>query len=171
MQNTRRPVPSTAKASTSTSDIQKQFGERASGSNRIDAPPGQQFQSVAEVEAFPLNPEPSTSELKGIPPSSGFRKEDNANTSEVRKSLIFGEFPSLAEGTVKPTADNSMHMGTSGNAWVNLNQPDASRPNSSPFQGEVRPRDPTNEKIAKRVLSGDTWSDRWFYQFCLLYQC
>ena len=159
MQNTRRPLLSTAKASTSTSDTQKQFEERASGSGWIDAPPGQQFQSVAEVKAFPLNPEPSTSKLKGIPPSSGFRKEDNANTSEVRKSLIFGEFPSLAEGTVKPTADNSMHMGTSGN----LNQPDASRPNSSPFQGEVRTRDPTNEKIAKRILSGDAWSDRWFY--------
>ena len=167
MQNTRRPVRSTAKASTSTSDIQKQFGERASGSDWIDAPPGQHFQSIAEVKAFPLNPAPSTSKLKGIPPSSGFRKEDNPNTSEVRKSLIFGEFPSLAEGTVKPTAYNSMHVGTSGS----LNQPDASRPNSSPFQGEVRPGDPTNEKIAKRILSGDTWSDTWFYQFCLLYQC
>ena len=116
-------------------------------------PPGQQFQSVAEVKAFPLNPEPSTSQPQGIP-ANGFRKEDNANTSEVRRSLIFGEFPSLAEGTLKPTADNSMHMGTSGNAWVNLNQRDASCPNSSPFQGEVRPRNPTNEKLQSVFFQG-----------------
>lgn len=121
MQNSRRSVLSTPKAGTSSSVVQKQFGETA---------------SVAEVKALPLKLEPSTSKPQGIPPSSGFKKEDNANTPEVRKSLIFGEFPSLAEGTVKPTVI-SMHMGTSGNAWVNINRPDASLSISSPFQHEL----------------------------------
>ena len=153
MQNTLRPVLSTAKASTSTSDVQRPFGERASGLGRIDAPAGQEFQSVAEVNALPLTPEPKTSQLQGVPPIGGLRKENNAKTTEVRRSLFFGDFPNLAKGTVKPTA-NSMLVGTSGNAWVNINQPDASLPNSSPFQGEVRPRNRANEKLQSVVSQG-----------------
>ena len=148
--NTRRPVLSTAKASASTSDVQKLFGERASGLDWIDAPPGQEFQSVTEIKALPLTPEASTSQLQGIPPRSGFRKEDNANTSEVRRSLSFGEFPNLVEGNVNRPTD-SMHMDT-GNAWVNSSK--ASLLNSSPFQSEVQPGKPTNEQLSSMSSQG-----------------
>ena len=152
--NTRRPDLSTAKASTSTSDVQKQFEERASGLDWIDAPTGQQFQSVAEVKALPLTPEPRTSQLQGIPPSSGFRNEDNANTSEVRRCLSFAEFPNLAEGNINRPTPNSMHVGTSGNTWVNISPPDASLLNSSPFQSEVQLGKPTNEQLSRISFQG-----------------
>lgn len=155
VQNTRRPVLSTAKASASTLGVHKHFGERASGLDWIDAPHGQELPSVAEVNALPLTPEPSTSQLQGIPPSSGFRKEDNANTSEVRRSLSFGEFPNLPEGNINRPTPNSMHMGASGNAWLNINQPNASLPNFSPFQGEARPRiEATNEQLSSMSFHG-----------------
>ena len=146
--NTRRPVLSTAKLSNGTPDVQEKFGESASGLDWIDAPPGQELQSVAEVKALPLTPEPSTSQLQGIPPSGGFRKENNANTSEVRRALSFGEFPNLAEGNVNRPTPNSMHMGAAGNAWLNINQPIAWLPNSSPFQSDVRLRRPVNEQLS-----------------------
>ena len=168
VQNTRRPVLSTAKASASTSDAQKQFGERASGLDWIDAPPGQELHSVAEVKALPLTPEPSTSQLQGIPPSGGFRKEDNANTSEVRRALSFREFPNLAEGNVNRPTPNSMHMDAAGNAWLNINQPNASLPNSSPFQSDVRPRNPINEQLSSmssRGVPGQTSSSTGFACF------
>ena len=164
--NTRRQVLSTAKASASTSDFQKPFGERTSGLDWIDAPPGQEIQS--ELKALPLTPEPSTSLFQGISPSSTFRKEDNANTSEVRRSLTFGEFPNLAEGNVSRPTPNSMHIGTSGNAWVNINQSDASLLNSSPFPSEVRPGKPTNELLSSMYSSevhGQTSSSTGFTYF------
>ena len=154
VQNTRRPVLSTAKTSTGTSDVQKQFRKRASGLHQIDASPDQDFQSVAEVKALLLTPEPSTSQPQGIPPSGGFRKENNANTSEVRGSLSIGEFPNFSEGTVNRPTANAMHIGTSGNAWVNISQPNALLPNSSPFQSEVPPRNPTNEKLKSMFPHG-----------------
>ena len=154
VQNTRRPVLSAAKASTSTSDVQKPFGERASGLDWIHAPSGQEFQSVTEVKALPLTPEPSRSELQGIPSSSGLKEEDNANTSEVRRALIFGESPNMAEGNVNRPTPNSMHMGTSGNAWVNVNPPDASLLNSSPFPSEVRPGKQAIEQLSSMSSQG-----------------
>ena len=146
VQNTRRPVLSTGKANTSTSDVQRQFGERASGLDWIDAPSGQEFQSVTEVKALPLTPEPSTSQLQGISPRSGFKNEDNANTYEVRRSLNFGELPNSAEGNVNRPTPNSIHMGTSGNAWVNIN--------SSPFLSEVPPGKQTIEQLASMSSQG-----------------
>ena len=168
VQNTRRPVLSTAKASASTSDVQKQFGERASGLDWIDAPPGLVFQSVAEVKALPLTPEPSTSQLQGIPPSGGFRKENNVNASEVRGSLSFGEFPNSAEVNVNRLTPTSMHMGATGNAWVNINPPNASLPNFSPVQSDVRPRNPTNgqfSSLSSRGIPGQTSSSISFACF------
>ena len=168
VQNIRRPVLSTAKRSNGTSDVQRQFGESASGLDWIDVPPCQEFQSVAEVKAPPLMPEPNTSQLQGVPPSVGFRKEDNANTSEVRSSLSFGEFPNLARETVNRPTPNSRHMGTSGNAWVNFNTPDASLPNSSTFQSEVRPKKPTYEQLSSmssQGTPGQTSSSTGFARF------
>ena len=149
VQNTRLPGLSTVKP-----DVQMQFGKRASGLYWINAPPGRELQSVAEVKALPLTSEPSTSQLQGIPPSVGFKKEDNVNTSQVRRSLSFGEFPNLAEGKINRPTTNSMHMGASGNAWLSINQPNASRRNSSPFQGEARPRKPTNEQLSSMSFQG-----------------
>jgi len=168
VQNTRRPVLMTAKPCNGTSDVQKQFGESASGLDWIDAPPGQELQSVAEVNALPLTPEPSTSQLQGIHPNGGFRKEDNANTSEVRRCLSFGEFPNLAEGNVNRTSLDSMHMGASSNAWFNINQPSASLPNTSPFQSDARPRNPTTEQLSSmscQGIPGQTSSSTGFVYF------
>ena len=207
VQNSRRPVLSAAKPSNGTSSVQKQFGERASGLDWIDAPPGEEFQlsshegstnlrsesvddfpypsanersfssiakteekpqTVAKVKALPLTPEPKTSQLHDISPSVGFRMEVNANTSEVRRSLSFDEFPSLAEGSINRSTPTSMHMGTSGNALVNINPPEASLLTSSPFQSEVRPRKPTNEQLSSmysQEIPGQTSSSTGFACF------
>ena len=168
VQNTRRPVLSTAKPSNGAPEFQKPFGERASVLDWIDAPSGQEYQSVAEVNTGPLTPEPSTSQLKGIPASVGFKKEDNASTSEVRRSLSFDEFPNLTKEAVNRPIPNSMHMDTSGNARVNINPPDASLPISSLFQHEVRPAGPTNEQLSSmssQVTPGQTSNSTGFACF------
>ena len=125
-------------------------------------------QTVAKLKALPLTPEPKTSQLHGISPSVGFRMEVNSNTSDVRRSLSFDEFPSSAEGSVNRPTPTSMHMGTSGNALVNISPSEASLLTSSPFQSEVRPRKPTNEQLSSmysQEIPGQTSSSTGFACF------
>ena len=79
----------------------------------------------------------------------------NTNSTEVRKSSSFDEFPNVTEGTGNiPTPNSIMHMNIFGNAWVSDSLPDASIPRSSTFRSDVQPRKPTNEQLSSMSSQG-----------------